>query len=383
MQNITGKIYPKKITGVMLSWLNGYFDENEIRSLSVSDWALIDEVAKRKAIMSFLFYKFKEKEFLEFLPENIRDSWQGQFYNNLKRNETILLGLSKAVRQLKNSGVSVILLKGSSLLVDTYPNSGLRPMGDADILIKKNDMPQIVQIFQEISLELCRHDPASSTGEFDIDLMFSGDKICVEVFPNLYQYERFKGVLWSSNGIWENSRLVNFEGEPARVLSFQDQLLHLCQHICIEHLLSNIMHFLDIREFIKQHENSLNWSKLLGEAKRQNLCKCLYYALFLAKKFFDANIPDWVIEELKPAWIERIALSLLIKEDNIFKYGNIRGANKYVLQSLMMDKISGSFKVVLKGFFPSREWFLYRYGNNVFKKIYLYRIIHPFKILFG
>lgn len=384
MYKLADKNYSMNIPDFVLSCLNGKIKENEIKMLTGKDWLLIDEVARRKVITTFIFYKFKERDLLRFLPQAIRDTWQQHFYNNLKHNEIILRELSNILNKLKDSDIEVILLKGTSLLVDGYANSGLRPMGDADILIKSRDIFRATQALKEAGLNLKSHRSSVLAGGFDADLMFANNNLVLEAFPNLYQYERFKGILWSKqNDIWGNSRLVNLEDQQFRILSSKDQILHLCQHICIEHLLNNVVHFLDIRELIGHHKNSLNWVELLDEARKQNLSSCLYYALLFTKKFFCADIPDWVLEELKPLWPKRIFINLFIDKNYIFSVGNILGIKRYVLQSLFMDKSLDSFKVAWRGLFPSKEWFLYRYGRKALRKFYLYRIMHPFKILFG
>ncbi len=377
------KPFSAKICSLILAWLNGAVKEGEIRELTDYDWALIDEVARRKAITSFIFYKFKELDSLRFIPQAIRDSWQQHFYNNLKRNEIALQELTKVLSQLSVNHVEVVILKGASLLIDGYPNAGIRPMGDVDILIKKDDFSRSIQPLNDAGLNLISEKPGIPSGEFEADLMFSNKNFVLEIFPNLYQYERFKGILWEKQDtIWQNIRAVNFQSQPLKILSYQDQILHLCYRLCIGNLLKNVIHFLDIKEFITHHKDSLNWEELLDEAKKQNLCNCLYLALVFTKKFFCEDIPGWVIEELKPPWPKRVLISLFINKNYIFSDNDIEGTKRYVLQSLFMDKFLDTFKVALRGLFPSREWFLYRYGQKALRRIYFYRITHLFKILF-
>ncbi len=46
--------------------------------------------------------------------------------------------------------VKVIVLKGTSLATNLYPDIGLRPMGDIDLLVHKSQFRSAIQLVQSI-----------------------------------------------------------------------------------------------------------------------------------------------------------------------------------------------------------------------------------------
>ena len=147
------------------------------------------------------------------------------------------------------------------------------------------------------------------------ELEFLKDGFYLEVVTKLYQYERFKGILWNSpDDVWQETQLINFEVQAVRILSHQNQLLHLCHHLSMTDLFNGTIHFLDVKEILEHSKDSLNWNALLEKAKKQHLCNCLYYTLLFIEKFFNINLPHEIYGQLKPNWLKKILLKMFINK---------------------------------------------------------------------
>lgn len=65
------------------------------------------------------------------------------------RNSLLLDSAATAARLLAQSGIEVMLIKGASLALAHYPQPGLRPMGDVDLLVRARDYPRANAVLQE------------------------------------------------------------------------------------------------------------------------------------------------------------------------------------------------------------------------------------------
>ncbi|PIQ62242.1 MAG: hypothetical protein COW00_01965, partial [Bdellovibrio sp. CG12_big_fil_rev_8_21_14_0_65_39_13] len=63
-----------------------------------------------------------------------------------------------------DANIAICFLKGAALILNDYPNAGLRVMGDIDILVSKEDVKNATALLKKL-----RHDPKSLMQQTDID----------------------------------------------------------------------------------------------------------------------------------------------------------------------------------------------------------------------
>ena len=65
-----------------------------------------------------------------------------QYIHNYLSTAIFLRELQQLLRASNNGGIDVILLKGAAFSIDLYPEPGIRPLRDIDLLIHKKDIRQ-------------------------------------------------------------------------------------------------------------------------------------------------------------------------------------------------------------------------------------------------
>jgi hypothetical protein len=170
-------------------------------------------------------------------------------------------------------GIEPILMKGWSL-AGLYPEAGLRPYNDVDLIIPTE------QVAAALSL-LTAGDPA-------VDL--EHDEIT-----------RFDHRSWSD--IYGRSRLVGLGDTQVRVLSNEDQLRALCIHF-LKHGGCKPLWLCDIALLVESRSADFDWDVFLGHGRKER--SWLICALLLAHSLLGMKLKGVPLEahpDKLPGWV--------------------------------------------------------------------------------
>ena len=113
-----------------------------------------DEIVKitsEQLILPALFYLLREKNYLNYLPDELQD-FLGEIYNINKERNKALKSESKEISKLfKKKKIDHVFIKGAA-----YISAGLYPgldrmIGDIDILVDKNDYQKSINELKKIN----------------------------------------------------------------------------------------------------------------------------------------------------------------------------------------------------------------------------------------
>ena len=202
-----------------------------------------------------------------------------------------LLTLQAAIHQTKiqkvfscfqAANVEAIVIKGWSI-ARRYPQPGLRPFGDIDLLIRPKDYSIASSIVTSHELRDCRID--LHPGAFEL-----ADRPITELF--------------------ERSKLVPCGAGQARVLSDEDHLALLAIHF-LKHAGWRPLWLCDVSLMLESMSADFDWDLCLSTDKRR--VNWILSAIGLARELLDASIPAqevaaravvprWLIEGILSNW---------------------------------------------------------------------------------
>ena len=260
----------------------------------------------------------------------------------LRRNLILRRNAIEIIKEFKNKDIDCLILKGLYLAFSVYPDAGLRPMIDVDLLVKRADLDKITCILNELGY--AEVSPRMQRGYGCDATFYSKDKDCfIDIHWDLCQYERFKGVINITEDFWSRAVESNLDGLPAKTLSIEDHILYVSLHYGLVHLfdLSNgaydLFHLIDNR--------ILDWEAIINSAKKYGIETPLYYSLSKSSKNTGLELPDSVLGSLKPCRFKKELIDYLFLRHKNYVL-------RYLCQALMMSSISDTFKVLwglLKG----------------------------------
>ncbi len=255
----------------------------------------------------------------------------------LRKNLVLRKDAIEIIREFKKKDVVCLVLKGLYLAFSVYPEAGLRPMVDVDLLVKKADLGRITRILNELGYT---EESPTTRRLYGCDATFSGRDNCssIDIHWDLCQYERFKGVINITEDFWSRAVESNLDGLPARTLSIEDHILYVSLHYALVHLLDDSFKGgYDL--FCLINSRMPDWEKIINSAKKYGIETSLYYSLCKSCKNTGLELPDFVLGRLKPCRFKKELIDyLLLRHKN--------SVLRYLCQALMMSSISDTFKVL-------------------------------------
>lgn len=226
----------------------------------------------------------------------------------LLKNRAMLGALRDLLSALEVAGVEAMPVKGLVLAGRLYGDLGLRPAGDIDLLVRREQLPAARSVLAELGYRQSvrpsyeeRHHAFHDAPYFRTD---ANGEICVELHWGLAAPAQFR---LDIAGAWERSQRVEVFEMPVRVLSDVDTLVHLAVHRTRSAL--RMRWIVDIAELV-QLMPAADWPLALDTARAAGARTALAVALDLSDRLLDAPVPDDVrahltISPLKRSLLER------------------------------------------------------------------------------
>ncbi len=219
---------------------------------------------------------------------------RGVYRHTWSRNQTLYWIGARALQTLEAAGIESIVLKGAALGPVIYGDPGVRPMTDFDLLVPRDRALDAIDQLQP-SFVPCEDPPNLP---LRIAGVHSGELVDAEGREiDLHWY-----VLWQSapdDAFWEAAVPAQIAGVDVRILAPPDQLLHVCVHGSGWPTTDSIRWVADAVTLLRATEGSLDWDRLLEQARARQLTLPMLDSLTYLREAFGAQVPDRTLRELR------------------------------------------------------------------------------------
>lgn len=199
---------------------------------------------------------------IDELQDTYRASWAA--------NNDMLAATARAIKALDEAGVPTMVLKGAGLTLTAYPRTGLRPVGDVDLLVQPNDATRARQLLSGRGLR---------------------------VHLRTRAFDEYQGTL-DDRDLWTRSRHVPVGHTRTRVPSPADHLILICAH-GVRWTSTPSVHWLADAAMVLEHErDAIDWAQLLEVTHARRLCLPVRRTLEFLARELGAYVPDQVIASL-------------------------------------------------------------------------------------
>ena len=340
-------------------------------------WNDLLSLSERNSVSPLLYHTFRKADLVSVIPEQVGEKLRTAYYLSGKRNTLLYHYLKEALRSLTNAGIPVILLKGAHFAESIYGNIALRPMGDLDLMVRKEDISGVKQTFRAMGytqkwpvvptpdeVENPHHLPPFTRERSPVFEMHwtLGD----QKDPFQIDFE----------GIWQRAQSVRIANSQVLTLSIEDLLLYLCLHTVFQHRLSTtFMPFCDMERILHHFNGAVDWQALLRRSGQWGVNRCCYTMFQFAQEFLGTQIPPHVQDALRPS---DPAPGLL---DDIWKYvlsetpPGLRLATR-VDEIKAQTTVTGKAGLFFRRLFPRRKAISSMYLVNISSmKLYWYYLV--------
>jgi hypothetical protein len=223
---------------------------------------------------------------------------KGMYRRTWYANQLRLRDVALVVRALQEREIKVLLLKGVALALLYYRDPGLRPMDDADILVRTHQVPAAVDALVEhewvprarvTAHHVESHHAMSFTHPRGQRLDLHWRLLPENCGPR------------ADEALWERAQTVILRGVSARTLDATDQLFHVCAHGVKWEPVPPIRWIADATTIVARAAAELDWVRLARETRQRRLVLPLRDALGYLRAALGLPVPAAVLSELGSA----------------------------------------------------------------------------------
>jgi hypothetical protein len=270
--------------------------------------------------------------------------------------------LRGVLSQMQKEGIDCILLKGADLIPRLYGVLGVRPLGDADLLVHESDLAALDHLLTHLGY---RRQIDGNAAYVDPD-----DTLALDIITNVWYAD-------DQDAIWQRAVQRDFEGIPVKGLGGNDLLMYLTAYNVVHRGYLSASFARDIAFLVEKGD--LDWDFVVDEASRFHLKIPVYHGLaFVVSRYTDAPIPAHVLRSLAPSTLrERFwhwFLEKLVTDKPVAELG-------YLLLFLTRPGVK-KWRWLRDAFFPSPAFLTYRYGDRWEAQPFGTRLSRPFSLLF-
>ncbi|MFA5913811.1 MAG: nucleotidyltransferase family protein [Sterolibacterium sp.] len=293
--------------------------EDRLEELSGVDWDDLIEESVRYGIAPLFYHRLRTLHSNIAVPAEVVARLRQLYLQSAGRATRLYHELGKMLGCLRQANIPVIALKGAHLAELVYGNTALRPMGDVDVLVHKDDLTraEATLLGMGYAPTECHRQVAEDNCHFVYGL--PSRELFVEVHWDFLPANYSSRI--DIEGQWERSRQAVIAGVEVSVLCPEDMLLYFCLHASVRHLFEmGLKPLCDIVETIRHYGNEIDWKQVLLRSEQSGTARCVYLTFRLAGELLGASVPDELMTAIKPGdFDERL---MVLARRRIFAHGN-------------------------------------------------------------
>ena len=369
----------------------------DIISLSL-DWKEILESARWHGIVPLLYNNLKGLQESHFIPQEVMDELRTAYNANLARNMYIYAELNSILGAFREKEVGVIVLKGAALAKSIYGDIGLRPMGDIDILVRKEDLPHAEKIMSGLGYLFHGYRPPKwyRTNHQHISYNHPNKNILVEIHWHIANKSHPFRIRNIDTGLierwWERANTVEISGKKVLILCPDDLIFHLCLHFLKHRFIGHkavfgskgaLIQLCDILQTLKHYRDKINWARLKCEAEKYRVDSIIYTTLFIATETIGKHddIFHDILNRFSPECLDKRIVRLINKRI-LVREDAFPAVPRTLIKSQVEDSFQEKVKVLLKQIFPHPDVLSKKYSVPLpSKRLYFCYLIHPLNLL--
>lgn len=345
------------------------FDDAEVAAPTIrsDDWDAVVSVAWQNNCAPLLYAALLQNDCADKLPSAIVEMLQTAYHRTKIANWVAFREINELLVIFEREKIPAVLLKGAALAKTLYPYIAMRPMGDVDILIRRDDAPRVGDILTARGFATTLEPTDDFYTRFSYDQAFER----VGKFPMMleahwhlfslpYYRERIP-IEW----FWQRTMPARVGDQPARVFAPEAQIMHLAAHAVLHHQGHNLLASYDLALVLAHFREQINWDDVIESARAFGLSHILQSNLARVRDAWGLSVPDDVCA--------RLARSAGVRERILFAINtSSRVEARDLWDGMNLPDGKSRWLYFWHTFFPSREYMRQRYGITDAREIPLH-----------
>jgi hypothetical protein len=287
------------------------------------DWGYVLDSSIRHAVAPMLKHgldALADMQGLEDVPRTVMEDLTELYRGSGRRNARIFEALREITAAMCLAGAEPVALKDVQLAVDIYPDAALRPMGDVDLLVRRDDWDAAAACLESLGFRPLPSSDVPYIRKYATAQHFrrADDELWIDLQWNVMQREwdlyGDGSFTYDGAAMWNDAVAIEKLDFPLRAPALEDMLFHLCLHL-EGHRYSELILFCDIAELLRRKKHLIDWTRLVELAQRYGAQASVYYVLRLSERLLNAPVPEGAMHALEPTFFPGVLRDAL--------YGNL------------------------------------------------------------
>jgi hypothetical protein len=273
------------------------------------DWDYILEASIRHGVAPLLHRALDElrasggqaKVPVEFAAELRR-----LYEHNGIRNQRLYSVLRDILGSFGRAGVEALGLKDVQLVPEVYLNPALRPMGDIDLLVRREDWESAASCLGGLGFSPLPSADAPFARRYAFAQHFrrEADDVWVDLQWNVLELEwdiyGEGSFTYEARQMWDHAEVISFDGCELLVPSPEQMLFHLCLHL-EGHRYAELILFTDVAELLRTYESEFEWDTFVSLVRAYGAESSVWHVLNLTQHLLGTVLPA-DLEVLRPPY---------------------------------------------------------------------------------
>jgi len=269
-------------------------------ALSAADWDTLVECAEAEGVAPMVYWALSKAGRFGSIPEPAQRALRALYVATWRHNEELFRELEGLMRAFDRAALPVVLLKGACFGLTIYPDAGLRPMDDLDLLVPASRLSEAADIAVALGFDGTLPEASPGLNEMLGHHLFLHKSTPYPVTLEIhYSLVADKVFTYAVPVDWFWTQTQPLDGGAAKrfgsilMLTPAAQVLYAAAHAMLQHggRSSPLRWFYDLHLLIRYYDSRVDWNLLLSQARVFEWSSALAAALTQTQTCFDTPIP--------------------------------------------------------------------------------------------
>jgi hypothetical protein len=302
IENRTAMIRDTSVESLLCALLRAPDSSSVLTPRAPAAWQALADAAIRHGVAPLLCRRFVDHGWPSDLPLEIRHALEATLYSGTAQQFVLRSALHRVAEAL-TAHMPVVLLKGAALGATLYPQPGLRPLSDLDLLVPRAQIPIALQLLAALGY----HQKHSVIDGADAELaqhvvVYGGPNhtVAIELHWGLIGGDADRRTpaidwFWKHTVAWQPLATPATTPQPYPVVQLDPtaNLLYLAAHLLLQHnsTTPRLIWLYDLHLLLERCGDQIDWQAVIAQARSLGWSGMLHSALGLCHVAFGTPLP--------------------------------------------------------------------------------------------
>ena len=237
---------------------DNYYTDLYATLADFKEWDIFIPLAEMHSLAPLVYHHLQQAN--APVPADVKLKCQGLYLRHRQANQSMMAALENILNLLKNDQIEAVVLKGAALANLVYPQIGLRPMRDLDILVPHAQAQKAQDLLQQSGYDAMGFAENLPDDHRHLDVLQktrNGRIVSVEIHDQL-----LSGLMSAGSKNFETLKrpflpFTTPNKTTAQTLNPDEMLWHLYQHMMAE--VMRLIRIVDLVGFAEAMQQEINW----------------------------------------------------------------------------------------------------------------------------